>query len=406
VIEQTTYRFVYDEWNVVLVLLGDGSTRYKFTWGLDLSGLGGDASVSGIHGSGGIGGLLANQTVSTPTTDWWYLYDGNGNVTQVIRPTDLPYFALSTWAHFEYDPYGNVAAFSGFMGVSIRRLFCFSTKWVDTELAGAEVYGAVGTDGLYYYGYRYYSPRLGRWMSRDPIEEQGGLNLYGFVGNEPVHKVDTLGLLSWRINEKECTITLQAKIQFEFTGSWTTNRRTTFSNLFETRVESAFNARVLRIYPNPNGRHSVVIVSGYIGFTRPISCNCPCRTSGWRPRLDVYYGWFAEDFLIFVAANPTRVFMPSQANLGGPRAWLDEADVYMRPDIPQVPAAHEFGHLLGLNHPGQALTPPAVPNTPADYAADPNSLMGAGMDMRASYYDRWVQRLDAAYRGCRPHRCR
>jgi len=190
---QTTYRFVYDNWNVVLVLLGDGSTRYKFTWGLDLSGLAGDASVSGIHGSGGIGGLLANQTMSTPSTDWWYLYDGNGNVTQVIRPTDLPYFALTSWAHFEYDPYGNVAAFSGFMGVSIRRLFCFSTKWVDTELAGAEVYGAVGTDGLYYYGYRYYSPRLGRWISRDPIEELGGLNLYGFVGNGPMFGVDPLG---------------------------------------------------------------------------------------------------------------------------------------------------------------------------------------------------------------------
>ena len=191
---QTTYRFVYDNWNVVLVLLGDGSTRYKFTWGLDLSGLAGDASASGIHGSGGIGGLLANQTMSTPSTDWWYLYDGNGNVTQVIRPTDLPYFALSTWAHFEYDPYGNVAAFSGFMGVSIRRLFCFSTKWVDTELAGAEVYGAVGTDGLYYYGYRYYSPRLGRWISRDPIEEKGGRNLFGFVSNAPVIVFDPHGL--------------------------------------------------------------------------------------------------------------------------------------------------------------------------------------------------------------------
>ena len=48
--------------------------------------------------------------------------------------------------------------------------------------------------GLYYYGYRYYSPVLGRWLSRDPIGEDGGLNLYGFVGNEPVSLVDFLGL--------------------------------------------------------------------------------------------------------------------------------------------------------------------------------------------------------------------
>ena len=58
----------------------------------------------------------------------------------------------------------------------------FSTKYTDNE-----------TD-LLYYGYRYYSPALGRWLSRDPIEEQGGLNLYGFVNNDPVNKWDVLGL--------------------------------------------------------------------------------------------------------------------------------------------------------------------------------------------------------------------
>jgi uncharacterized protein RhaS with RHS repeats len=45
-----------------------------------------------------------------------------------------------------------------------------------------------------YYGYRYYDPKTGRWPSRDPIEEQGGLNLYGFVGNDGVNQYDVLGL--------------------------------------------------------------------------------------------------------------------------------------------------------------------------------------------------------------------
>ncbi len=48
--------------------------------------------------------------------------------------------------------------------------------------------------GLYYYGYRYYSPELGRWLSRDPIGEDGGLNLYGFVGNDPANLFDNIGL--------------------------------------------------------------------------------------------------------------------------------------------------------------------------------------------------------------------
>jgi hypothetical protein len=45
-----------------------------------------------------------------------------------------------------------------------------------------------------YYGYRFYDPNTGRWPSRDPIEEEGGLNLYGFVRNDGLNKLDYLGL--------------------------------------------------------------------------------------------------------------------------------------------------------------------------------------------------------------------
>jgi uncharacterized protein RhaS with RHS repeats len=45
-----------------------------------------------------------------------------------------------------------------------------------------------------YYGYRYYDPVTGRWPSRDPIEEEGGLNLYGYVENDSLNYIDSLGL--------------------------------------------------------------------------------------------------------------------------------------------------------------------------------------------------------------------
>jgi RHS repeat-associated protein len=45
-----------------------------------------------------------------------------------------------------------------------------------------------------YYGYRQLNPLTGRWVSRDRIEEAGGVNLYGFVGNDGVGNVDFLGL--------------------------------------------------------------------------------------------------------------------------------------------------------------------------------------------------------------------
>jgi hypothetical protein len=42
--------------------------------------------------------------------------------------------------------------------------------------------------------FRAYDPVMGRWLSRDPIGERGGLNLYGYVGNGPVSNVDLMGL--------------------------------------------------------------------------------------------------------------------------------------------------------------------------------------------------------------------
>jgi RHS repeat-associated protein len=48
--------------------------------------------------------------------------------------------------------------------------------------------------GVRYYGFRYYSPNTGRWLSRDPMEEEGGLNLYGMVNNNPINDYDAFGL--------------------------------------------------------------------------------------------------------------------------------------------------------------------------------------------------------------------
>jgi len=50
---------------------------------------------------------------------------------------------------------------------------------------------------------RWYSPNTGRWFSRDPIGEQGGMNLYVFTRNTPLNRIDVLGLaeLQWQHND-------------------------------------------------------------------------------------------------------------------------------------------------------------------------------------------------------------
>lgn len=45
------------------------------------------------------------------------------------------------------------------------------------------------------YAFRPYSPATGRWLTRDPLEEDGGENLYAFVRNQPTNSIDLLGLL-------------------------------------------------------------------------------------------------------------------------------------------------------------------------------------------------------------------
>jgi RHS repeat-associated protein len=57
------------------------------------------------------------------------------------------------------------------------------------------------TDGLYYYGYRFYDPITQRWLNRDPIGEEGGFNIYGFVLNNPVSFYDLFGLKSKKCRE-------------------------------------------------------------------------------------------------------------------------------------------------------------------------------------------------------------
>ncbi len=59
--------------------------------------------------------------------------------------------------------------------------------------------------GLYYYRARYYDPKVGRFISEDPIGWYGGLNLYGYVGNNAVRWVDPFGLEpgAWYANKNQ-----------------------------------------------------------------------------------------------------------------------------------------------------------------------------------------------------------
>lgn len=54
--------------------------------------------------------------------------------------------------------------------------------------------------GVTCYGYRSYDPVQGRWVNRDPIDEEGGVNLYGFVGNDGANRFDLLGNVTYSVS--------------------------------------------------------------------------------------------------------------------------------------------------------------------------------------------------------------
>ncbi len=123
----------------------------------------------GSHFDGGIGGLLAlNQNGNT----YSYLYDGKGNVVSVIDSLQ------AEAVRYRYNSFGKLVNSAG----TLQQPFGFSTKRYSDTL------------GVNYYGYRFYNPQIERWMNRDPLGEAGGINLYEFVGGNPVNWVDPDGL--------------------------------------------------------------------------------------------------------------------------------------------------------------------------------------------------------------------
>ena len=162
-----TINFLYDGWNLVAILSPNFQFSIFLHWGSDLSG--------SMNGAGGVGGLLEVSYYGSSTTNCFPAYDGNGNVMALINAADG-----TLAANYDYGPFGEVIRATGPMAKAnpIR----FSTKYDDDE------------SDLLYYGYRYYKPSTGTWLSRDPREEYGGKNLYAFVNSDPLDKNDRLGL--------------------------------------------------------------------------------------------------------------------------------------------------------------------------------------------------------------------
>jgi RHS repeat-associated protein len=82
-------------------------------------------------------------------------------------------------SRYDYDPYG-------------RRTLLSGTDLADFGFTGFLYHKSTGLNLTLF---RAYDSDLGRWISRDPIGERGGLNLYGYVAGKPINRFDQLGLV-------------------------------------------------------------------------------------------------------------------------------------------------------------------------------------------------------------------
>jgi len=184
-------KFVYDGWNLLGALDGaNNAIARSFLWGLDLSG--------SLQGAGGVGGLICfRQHSGSSAGSHFASYDGNGNVMALVDGK-----TGSTSARYEYDAFGQTIRASGMMAMlnPVR----FSSKCVDDETDFA------------YYGYRYLHPNMGRWLSRDPLQEIAGLSLYSFLSNGGINAVDADGRILVTLKSKVVRNCGGFTVEFEF----------------------------------------------------------------------------------------------------------------------------------------------------------------------------------------------
>jgi RHS repeat-associated protein len=149
-----------------------------------------------INGSG-VDDHLAHaegSAVSAPPKTYYHV---NGNNT-VVAMTDS---SGTMTQRFAYDEFGSTALGSDVNGEQFR----YAGRRFDPET------------GLYYYRARYYSPTLGRFLQPDSVGYDDDLNLYAYVGNDPLDKTDPTGKCGMDQNSGDCE---PAKEFFNKVSAW------------------------------------------------------------------------------------------------------------------------------------------------------------------------------------------
>ncbi|MFH2067335.1 MAG: RHS repeat-associated core domain-containing protein [Pseudomonadota bacterium] len=120
------------------------------------------------------GELLAKVDGNSTSESIYYYHNDHLGTPQKLTNTN----GIVVWAA-DYDPFGTATVSAG---STIENNMRFPGQYYDAET------------GLHYNYYRYYDPSIGRYLTPDPIGLAGGINLYAYVGGNPVNYSDPFGL--------------------------------------------------------------------------------------------------------------------------------------------------------------------------------------------------------------------
>jgi len=129
-------------------------------------------------GIGLCGELGATTAIEIEGKPYVPIHDHRGSISCLIDPERK---APVSW--YRYTAFGECESFSNFEdGVYSPWTFCSKR--------------AHDASGLIFFGQRYYSPQMGRWITQDPLGTPEGINNYVYVQNNPMGFVDPYGLFS------------------------------------------------------------------------------------------------------------------------------------------------------------------------------------------------------------------
>jgi RHS repeat-associated protein len=170
-----TTNYVYDQENIILEYDQAGAIKTKYTHGL---------------------GIDEPLAVQQGTNTYYYHADGLGSITSLSNASG------SIVQTYSYDSFGNMTATG-----NVSQPFTYTGREYDSET------------GMYFYRARYYDPKVGRFVTKDPIGFKGGINLYVYVENNPLSLTDALGLAS-KYNPPSLTATPSPFDVFDLLKQW------------------------------------------------------------------------------------------------------------------------------------------------------------------------------------------